>query len=43
MWGNRLNICINTLNLNKIASEEGGLENLLVKLVELGFRNIELD
>lgn len=43
MWGNRLNICINTLNLNKLASEEGGLEQLLVKLVGMGFKNIELD
>jgi len=43
VWGNRLNICINTLNLNKLASEEGGLEQLLVKLVGMGFKNVELD
>lgn len=43
MWGNRLNICINILDLNKLASEEGGLEQLLVKLMEMGFKNIELD
>ncbi|MEM1557983.1 MAG: TIM barrel protein [Thermoproteota archaeon] len=38
-----MNICINTLNLNKLASEEGGLEQLLVKLVGMGFKNVELD
>jgi len=43
VWGNRLNICINASSLSKLASEEGGLEQLLARLVEQGFKSIELD
>jgi len=38
-----LNICINTSNLSNLATKEGGLEPLLVKLIGLGFKSIELD
>lgn len=43
MWGNLLNICINTSNLSDLATKEGGLEPLLVKLIGLEFKSIELD
>lgn len=38
-----MNICISTSNLSDLATKEGGLEPLLVKLVELDFKSIELD